>query len=225
MNGKPASEQHALRTVATYGRIAPSYDRVSPVASALLLGLRTEVGLGEALARVEIRPGDHVLDVCCGTGSLCQAIAAATQPEGSVTGLDLSRPMLAIARGKNGVRHVRFVEGNAERLPFESDGFDRVCCTLSLHEMPVAVRRNVLAEMRRVTRPYGHVYLVDWHLPHTLLRGLLLHALILLSQRTKIGVEFLTGGLVAEVTRAGFAVEDYATFAAGGLQLVAARKV
>jgi demethylmenaquinone methyltransferase/2-methoxy-6-polyprenyl-1,4-benzoquinol methylase len=219
------SQQHALKTVATYDRIAPSYDRVSPVASALLLGLRAELGLGEALERIAIRPGDHVLDVCCGTGRLSHALSAATLPEGSVTGVDLSRPMLRIARRKDGAAHVRFVEGNAERLPFTDGSFDRVCCALALHEMPSAVRQNVLAEMRRVTRAYGHVYLVDWHLPHTLLRGLLLHALILLSLRTAIGVEFLTGGLVSEVTRAGFAVEDYATFAGGGLQLVSARKV
>jgi demethylmenaquinone methyltransferase/2-methoxy-6-polyprenyl-1,4-benzoquinol methylase len=220
-----ASQQHALKTVATYQRIAPSYDRVSPVASALLLGFQANLGLDRALERVEIRPGDHVLDVCCGTGRLCQALAPAALPEGTVTGLDLSRQMLEVARGKNLLPQVRFALGNAERLPFSSDGFDRVCCALSLHEMPAAVRRNVLAEMRRVTRPYGHVYLLDWHLPHTLLRGLLLQLLIRLSLRTAIGVEFLTGGLAGEVTRAGFAVEDYATFAGGGLQLVAARKV
>jgi demethylmenaquinone methyltransferase/2-methoxy-6-polyprenyl-1,4-benzoquinol methylase len=220
-----ASEQYALRTVATYDRIAPSYDRVSPVASALLFGLQAEIGLDRALEHVEIRPGDQVLDVCCGTGRLCRALAPAALPEGTVTGLDLSRQMLEVARGKHGAGNVRFALGNAERLPFAGDSFDRVCCALSLHEMPSTVRENVLAEMRRVTRPYGHVYLLDWHLPHTLLRGLLLHALILLSLRTAIGVEFLTGGLAGEVTRAGFVVEDYATFAGGGLQLVGGRKV
>jgi SAM-dependent methyltransferase len=120
---------------------------------------------------------------------------------------------------------VRFLEGNAELLPLSPDSFDRVCCTLTLHEMPPTVRRNVLREARRVARPYGRIYVVDWHMPDTLVRGLLLHLLILLAFRPEIRVDFICGGLVGEVTGAGFVVEDYATFAAGGLQLVVARKI
>ncbi len=218
------SARHALRTVQTYQQLAPRYDRVSPVASSLLFGSGAAV-LPEVLAAIAARPGETILDVCCGTGALAAALAPAVLPGGSVTGVDLCGEMLAVARTKTSGEHVRFVEGNAERLPLEGDAFDRVCCTLSLHEMPPAVRQAALRELRRVTRPFGRVYLVDWHLPDGLLRGLLLHAAIRLALRPEIGVDFLTGGVVAEATAAGLVVERFATFAGGGLQLVVARKV
>ena len=153
------------------------------------------------------------------------ALAPQTLPHGRVFGVDLSQHMLRIAQSKNRFEHVRFVEGNAEVLPFAPDSFERVCCTLTLHEMPALLRRNVLREMRRVTRPFGRVYLLDWHLPRGYLRSLLLQTIILLSLRPEIGPDFLTGGLVGEVTSAGFVVEDFLTFGEGGLQLVVGRKV
>lgn len=219
-----ASQQYALKTVQTYDRLARTYDRVSPVATSLLFG-NEAIALGQVLGRIDARPGEQILDICCGTGAFALALAPQTLPHGQVIGVDLSQRMLRIAESKNRFEHVRFVEGNAEVLPFAPDSFERACCTLTLHEMPQLVRRNVLREMRRVTRPFGRIYLVDWHLPYSYLRSLLLQTIILLSLRPEIGPDFLTGGLVAEVTAAGFVVEDFVTFGEGGLQLVVGRKV
>ena len=219
-----SSQQHALKTVQTYDRLAQTYDRVSPVATTLLFG-NEALALEQVLGRIDARPGEQVLDVCCGTGGFALALAPQTLPHGRVLGVDLSQRMLRIAQSKNRFEHVRFVEGNAEVLPFAPDSFERVCCTLTLHEMPALLRRNVLREMRRVTRAFGRVYILDWHLPRSYWRSLLLQTIILLSLRPEIGPEFLTGGLVGEVTSAGFVVEDFVTFGDGGLQLVVGRKV
>jgi SAM-dependent methyltransferase len=69
------------------------------------------------LGHASIQPGDAVLDVGCGCGATSFAAAIATGPDGSVVGLDLSQPMLDVARRRAvdaGVPHLRFSQGDAQ---------------------------------------------------------------------------------------------------------------
>lgn len=100
------------------------------------------------VAFAEIAPGDHVLDVACGTGIVARTAADAVGPTGSVTGLDLNPAMLDVARR---VRpDVAWRQGDAATLPFEDATFDVVTCQMALMFMPD--RRRVLAELARVAR-------------------------------------------------------------------------
>ncbi len=75
-----------------------------------------------------VRADDRVLDVGCGTGATSRALAAHAT-EGAVLGLDLSGPMLAIARAaadRAGVRNVEFLQGDAQVYPFDTGSFDVV---------------------------------------------------------------------------------------------------
>src|ERR671921_774830 len=79
----------------------------------------------DLLARIDIRPGQDVLDVAAGTGNLAiQAAAAGAQ----VVGLDLAPELFETARRRAEARGVvvDWVEGDAEDLPFEDDSFDHV---------------------------------------------------------------------------------------------------
>jgi ubiquinone/menaquinone biosynthesis C-methylase UbiE len=107
-------------------------------------------------------PQVKVLDVAAGTGR--QAFSLARRGN-SVTGLDLSPDMLAVARSKNRYANAALVEGDATALPFEDASFDVTHIAFALHDMPPAMRPLVLAEMRRVTRPGGSVIVVDYFLP------------------------------------------------------------
>ena len=115
-------------------------------------------GRVDAIERMGIKPGDRVLEVGVGTG-----INAALYPRDcSVTGVDLSSPMLEKARervARKGVRNVRLLQMDAANLKFGDDTFDIVYApyVISVVPDPVAVTR----EMCRVCRPGGRIVILN----------------------------------------------------------------
>jgi len=100
------------------------------------------------LALAELRPGERVLDVACGTGLVTQAAAAAVGAGGSVLGTDISAGMIALARERGGDGHVRYEKMDAEALELPDDSFDAALCALGLMYVPDPHR--ALVELRRV---------------------------------------------------------------------------
>jgi len=113
----------------------------------------------DLLDRVDIRPGQDVIDVATGTGNAALRAAAAGA---NVVGLDLAPALFASARRRAvdyGVT-VDWLEGDAEELPFADESFDRV---LSIFGVQFAPRHQVVAaELARVSRPGGLIGLVNW---------------------------------------------------------------
>jgi SAM-dependent methyltransferase len=104
-----------------------------------------------------IEPTHAVLDVATGTGNVALRAAVITP---DVTGLDLVPDLLDVARGRPGAEGVRWVEGDAEALPFGDATFDRV---LSVFGVQFAPHHEVVAdELMRVCRPGGTIGLVNW---------------------------------------------------------------
>ncbi len=116
------------------------------------------------LAFLQLAPGQHVLDVGCGTGEDAIALAGLTGPTGRVCGVDPNPDMLAAAtaRATAAQAAVTFVRGEAHALPFPDASFDRTRADRVFQHLadPVAA----LADMIRVTRPGGWISLldVDW---------------------------------------------------------------
>ena len=122
-----------------------------------------------------LAPGNSVLDVGCGTGTLAIAATRHVAPSGSVCGIDASPPMIARARRKGnkaGV-NVDFRVGVAENLPFPDGRFDVVLSTLMLHHLPRKTREQCAREIKRVLRIGGRVLAVDFGRGNG--RGLLSH--------------------------------------------------
>jgi SAM-dependent methyltransferase len=118
-----------------------------------------EVPPDDLLARVDIRPGQDVLDVATGTGNVAIRAAAAGA---RVAGLDLTPELFDTARRRAAEAHVSvdWVEGDAEDLPFDADRFDRVLSTFGVQFAPR--HAIVAAELVRVCRPGGVIGLVNW---------------------------------------------------------------
>ena len=133
-----------------YENLAWGYD--------LVFGPTLHPGRVDAIRRMGIKSGDHVLEVGVGTG-----INASLYPRDcSVTGIDLSSSMLEKARdrvARKGVRNVRLLQMDAANLKFADDTFDIVYApyVISVVPDPVAVSR----EMRRVCRPGGRIVILN----------------------------------------------------------------
>jgi ubiquinone/menaquinone biosynthesis C-methylase UbiE len=111
-----------------------------------------------------VQPGESLLDVGCGTGTLAILAKARVGPTGTVCGIDASPEMIARARSKTakaGVA-VQFENGAAQALPFGDSSFDVGLATLMLHHLGRSARRELVSELNRVIKPGGRVLLVDF---------------------------------------------------------------
>ena len=143
-------------------KIAWIYDPAASLISAIFGG---EKRLRERILKLaDIKSGDKVLDIGCGTGTSALIIAKDVGDEGEVVGIDLSSRMLDIARKKlkrSGFRNVTFLQANAEDIPYPDSYFDKdsICCP---HEMNHEGRVNTLREIYRLLkRMVRHDRLID----------------------------------------------------------------
>lgn len=142
--------------------IANNYDRVS-----------TRLSVGQirrwhraACARVSLRASDRLLDVGCGTGMFLRFCSEKSVERSELVGIDPSAAMLGVARRQSRLaahQSIRWVEGIAESLPFPDNYFDWVTAQFSLRNM--RDWRRALAEMHRVTKPGGHLLVLDLFRP------------------------------------------------------------
>jgi demethylmenaquinone methyltransferase/2-methoxy-6-polyprenyl-1,4-benzoquinol methylase len=141
------------------------FDRISPVYD--VMNHAMTAGLDRRWRRLAaetvVRPGDAVLDACCGTGDLA---IAAERAGGRVTGLDFSEQMLVRARGKSD--SVEWVLGDVTALPFDDASFDAVTVGFGIRNVPDL--EAGLAELARVLRPGGRVACLEITRPEGMLK-------------------------------------------------------
>ncbi len=187
-------EQHYYRLSRIAWRLlAPFYDAITFP----LRRFRDDVAATAGVTR-----GDRVLDVATGTGAQALAFAKAGA---EVVGIDLSEAMLRIARKKTRGANPSFRQADASRIPFGDARFDVCCVSFGLHEMPLTVRRRVLAEMVRVTKADGTFVIVDYGLPEGAIARRLTYSLVRLYERDNYE-EFIRSNLLGTLAEAGLAV-------------------
>ena len=107
---------------------------------------------------------DKILDLCTGTATNAINIAA-KNPGAKVVGVDLSKQMLNVGRGKvkkEGLRNIRLYQMDATELKFKSHCFDKVLISLVLHEMEEDLAGSLLAEAGRVLKDDGEIIVTEW---------------------------------------------------------------
>lgn len=127
-----------------------------------VLSLGTDILWRRKVARIvaDWKPGT-LLDLATGTGDLAEAIAK-ENPDTRITGADFSAPMLDVARARS-LPQAEWLVADAMAMPFADAAFDVVTVAFGLRNMadwPAAIR-----EMARVTKPGGHLLVLDFSLP------------------------------------------------------------
>ena len=130
-------------------------------------------GTANAMRRSVLRPlkdqfkahptgrGLRFLEVACGRGTFTKYLAQAF-PEAEIVAMDLSHPYLQVAKDHlRSFPRVSIQQGKAEDLPFKDATFDAVVSVFLFHELPLEVRKQVLAESHRVLKETGLAAMVD----------------------------------------------------------------
>lgn len=117
----------------------------------------------EMVNLADLKPGEQVLDVACGTGMATRLAAERVTPNGRAVGLDLDPGMIAVARSHEAIPLHTPSEWYCEsalKMPFEDHTFDVVLCFHGLQFFPDRVAG--LAEMLRVMKPTGRLIATVW---------------------------------------------------------------
>ena len=151
------------------------------------------------IQQANIQPGQHVLDLGCGTGLLAIMLKQA-HPETQVTGLDGDSQVLNIAREKSRNMNVQWDEGLATNLPYPDNSFDAVLSSFVTHHLTSADKARTFQEVRRVLRPDGGFHIVDFGPPFNILT----RAQASVMKNLERTADNFNGRIVPMLTEAGF---------------------
>jgi demethylmenaquinone methyltransferase/2-methoxy-6-polyprenyl-1,4-benzoquinol methylase len=151
-----------------FGNIAPTYDLLNH-----LLSLNIDRWWRWKTTRLVPPEEGPILDLCTGTGDLALAYDRAAGGKQPIVGADFCHEMLCRAVAKTAKRrvddHVRYVEADAQKLPFADDLFQITTVAFGLRNVTDTDRG--IAEMVRVTRPGGRVAILEFSQPRHWLFG------------------------------------------------------
>ena len=151
----PAERRASIR--ATFRAVAARYDLMNDLMS---MGIH-RLWKRRFVAEVAPCPGERILDLGGGTGDIALALA---ERGAIVTLADPSVEMMAVGRRRPGAEAIDWVEAEAEHLPFDDATFDAV--TISFGIRNVTRLEPALAEIRRVLKPGGRFFCLEFSQPH-----------------------------------------------------------
>jgi demethylmenaquinone methyltransferase/2-methoxy-6-polyprenyl-1,4-benzoquinol methylase len=151
-------QEKARRVRGVFDSVAPRYDMMNDLMS---MGLH-RAWKAFTLLRADLRPGQRVLDLAGGTGDLAQAFARKVGSSGLVVHTDINTSMLRVGRDRllDAGLVLPTVVCDAEKLPFETESFDRVSVGFGLRNM--THKDRALAEMHRVLKPGGKLLVLEF---------------------------------------------------------------
>lgn len=162
------------------------YDRLTFLYDPVVRLTTREVAFKAALlAQAQIQPGQRVLDLACGTGTLTIAIEQA-HLQATIIGIDGDPAILRQARAKaerNGVE-IQLDQGMSYELPYTDESFDHVLSSLFFHHLTRENKLRTFTEVRRVLKPGGEFHVADWGAPRNALMKLASQGIVMLDGAT-----------------------------------------
>jgi len=115
----------------------------------------------------QVKPGDSVLEIGCGTGTLTLEAKRQAGPTGKVFGIDIIPGMIELSRQKAAKANleVTFQSGSIDEIPLPANQFDVVMCSFMIFHMSETTRRKGMSEIQRVLKPDGHLLVLDLATP------------------------------------------------------------
>lgn len=215
-----------------FSQIAPVYDKVN---SWMTLG-RHVAWRAQAVASIQLQPGEEVLDLCCGTGDFFPPIRAKIGAEGRLVGLDFCAEMLDRARAKD--PDAELVMGDATHLPFADAEFNAITVGWGIRNVPDIDAAH--REAFRVLRSGGRFVSLDTARPangfvrwgSTAVQNVLIPFLGRLVGKSEqyrylpksAGTFLDRAGLEQSMREAGFVDITWKTFCGGAIGLIGGRK-
>lgn len=158
-------DEKQRRVAGVFDSVAENYDLMNDVMSFGIHRLWKRFAIEQSGAR----PGQRILDLAGGTGDLAARLSRMVAPEGEVVIGDINASMLKVGRSRlldKGVSgNVRFVQANAEQLPFPPGSFD--CITIAFGLRNVTDKPKALKSMYRVLKPGGRLLVLEFSRPVT----------------------------------------------------------
>ena len=153
---------------------AAGHDWALPLYDPLLKLLGADSARRLLLEHSDLRPGQRVLDIGCGTGTLVVLIKRVC-PEVSIVGLDPDPKALNRAKKKaaRAGAFIQFDQGFSDELPYSDAYFDRVFSSFMFHHVNANEKEKTLREVRRVLSSEGSVHLLDFESSGSGTHGLL----------------------------------------------------
>jgi demethylmenaquinone methyltransferase/2-methoxy-6-polyprenyl-1,4-benzoquinol methylase len=158
-----APEEKARRVGGVFDSVAHRYDLMNDLMSFGIHRLWKRFTIETS----GIRRGQRVLDLAGGTGDLAARFSRLVGSEGEVVLCDINATMLDVGRGRlldAGItRNVRYVQANAETLPFTDNSFD--CVSMAFGLRNVTDKQTALESIFRVLRPGGRALILEFSEP------------------------------------------------------------
>jgi ubiquinone/menaquinone biosynthesis C-methylase UbiE len=170
------------------------------------------------------QPGERIVDLCSGTGTLALMTARRMAGTGEVVAVEISPAQVRMAAKKPRPPIVSFLRGDARSTGYPDDYFDRALISGALHELPRPVRSQVLAESHRILRSGGRIVVSEHNKPASRWKARLFAFLERLNPEYATYRDLLESGLEREIQEAGYRILKTDTIAWEFLQTVLAEK-
>lgn len=189
------SERNRYIPALSFRWLTPLYDPL------LRWGMREETFKRRLITQANIQPGQHVLDLGCGTGTLT-ILVKLLYLDTNVVGLDGDPQVLEIANSKAVKAGVEITldQGMAYRLPYPDNSFDRVLSSLVVHHLAREDKQRMMVEVYRCLRPAGEFHIVDFGKPRGVYGALASHII----RRMERADDNIAGLLPGMMRAAGF---------------------